>query len=130
MIAVDTNVLIRVVVDDPGQPQQVARARRQVKAAGRVFIPQVVQAELVWVLEDAFGASKPEIVGLLRHLLTNQAFVLQNEASFESALAQYETGSADFADYLILAEARSAGYPLITFDKRLQRAEGVQALAD
>lgn len=103
MIAVDTNVLIRVVVDDPGQLQQVARVRKQVRTSGRVFIPQVVQAELVWVLEEAFGASKPEIVGLLRHLLINQAFVLQNEASFESALAQYETGSADFADYLILA---------------------------
>jgi predicted nucleic-acid-binding protein len=89
-----------------------------------------VQAELVWVLEDAFGANKPEIVSLLRHLLANQAFVLQNEASFEGALAEYETGSADFADCLILAEARAASYPLVTFDKRLQRTKGVQKLAD
>lgn len=42
MIAVDTNVLVRVLADDPGQPQQVAAARALVSEAGRVFVPTVV----------------------------------------------------------------------------------------
>ena len=50
MIAVDTNILIRLIVNDPGQPEQVESARHQVKKEGAVFIPQVVQVETVWVL--------------------------------------------------------------------------------
>ncbi len=128
MIAVDTNVLVRVVVDDPDQPRQVARARNRVKRAGQVYVPQIVQAELVWVLEGAYGLDKGSVVAVLRHLLDNQAFTLQNESVFQAALSAYEAGSADFADYLILAESRGAGYPLVTFDKRLQKAEGVEAV--
>jgi predicted nucleic-acid-binding protein len=55
VIAVDTNVLVRVLVDDPGQKAQVAAARSQVKRAGQVWVAQIVQAETVWVLESAYG---------------------------------------------------------------------------
>lgn len=126
MIAVDTNVLVRVLVDDPGQKAQVAAARSRVKRAGRVWVPQIVQAETVWVLETAYGLDRTTILRVLKHLRSNQAYVLQSEEAFASALSEFTERRADFADYLILAECRAAGHALVTFDKRLREAPGTQ----
>ena len=62
MIAVDTNVLVRVLVDDPGQKAQVAAARSQAKRAGQVWVAQIVQAETVWVLESAYDLDRTTIL--------------------------------------------------------------------
>lgn len=51
MIAVDTSVLVRMVVDEPSQPAQVRAARRLAAGAGAVHVPLMV---LVWVLEILF----------------------------------------------------------------------------
>ncbi|WP_093065922.1 PIN domain-containing protein [Thiothrix caldifontis] len=53
MIAVDTNILVRVLTNDEESPAQTEQARALVKAVKRVFVPQVVQVEFVWVLEQA-----------------------------------------------------------------------------
>ena len=121
MIAVDTNVLVRVLVDDPGHPAQVRLARDRVKRAGKVYVPQIVQVETVWVLETAYAMAKRDVVDILDHLLQNSAYILQNENSFLQALSYYRDGPADFADYMVLAECRVANTGLITFDKNLGR---------
>ena len=125
MITVDTNVLVRVLVDDPGEGEQASTARDVLRRAGRVYLPQVVQAETVWVLESAYELQKTETVRVLEHILANQAYVLQEEGAFRDALENYRTGSADFADYLILAAAQVAQTELVTFDRRLARSAGV-----
>jgi predicted nucleic-acid-binding protein len=89
VIAVDTNVLVRILVDDRGQPTQVAAARSLASEAKQVFVPIVVQVELVWVLESGYRFDKPTVVEVLEHLETNHAFVLEDDATFRSALALY-----------------------------------------
>lgn len=126
MIAVDTNVLVRILVDDPEEIRQVQRARQLAAQAGELFVPQIVQAETVWVLTGAYGLDRSEITGVLEHLSTNQAFLLQSGNRFEEALALYREGAAGFADCLILAEARTESVELATFDRRLQRADGAR----
>lgn len=125
MIAVDTNVLVRVLVDDPKEKRQVQAARARVGRAGQVWIAQIVQVETVWVLETAYRLDKSAVIAVLDHLLGNRAFVLQHEEVFRHAYAAYKDDSADFADYLILGESEAAGHTLITFDRRLQRTAGV-----
>ena len=126
MIAVDTNVLVRALVDDPGAPRQTAAARAKLKRAGEVFVPQVVQAETVWVLEAAHELNKSQVISVLEHLAENSAFDLQGRAAFEAALAEYRDGTADFADYLILAESRARKAALLTFDKRILKAKDTE----
>jgi predicted nucleic-acid-binding protein len=128
MIAVDTNVLVRVLVDDPDQPAQVVAARTRVRRAAHIFIPQIVQVETVWVLESAYGFDKPTVIVVLDHLARNKAVTLQREDQFQRALAAFRTGRADFADYLIEAESMDADYRLVTFDRRLATAPGVTLL--
>jgi predicted nucleic-acid-binding protein len=81
VIPVETHVLVRVLADDPGEEEQVSAARDIVRRAGRVYVPQGVQAETVWVLESAYELPKAETVRVLEHLLANQAYVVQEAAA-------------------------------------------------
>lgn len=121
MIAIDTNIVIRLLVDDPGQMQQVKSARDHVSKEGEVFIPQIVQVETIWVLESSYKLPKKQILMILQHLDKNAAYKLQHLSSFMMAFNMYTTGNADFSDYLILAESRKQQVKLFTFDKKLQK---------
>ncbi len=121
MIAVDTSVLIRMLVDDPGQPDEVQAARELATRAEQVFITQVVQTEAVQVLHAAYHLGKKEIIRVLEHLLHNQALVLQGEACFMEALTAYKRNKADFSDCLIAAESKARCHVLFTFDERLAK---------
>ena len=48
MISADTNFLVRVLVDDPTSPAQCKRARQAVLDESGIYVPQVVQIELIW----------------------------------------------------------------------------------
>lgn len=124
MIAVDTNVLIRIFVDDPEEIAQTEAARGLAKAAQQVYVPQIVQVESVWVLETAYNFDKATILSVLEHLQTNHAFVLQRSDIFALALEQFRSSNTDFADCVILAESQKYGALLHTFDRRLSKLAG------
>lgn len=130
MYAVDTNVLVRILVTDDKEIQQVKQARQFAKQAKQLFIPQIVQVELVWVLESAYELSKMEIMDILQHLYTNEAFQLQNEAAFADALHFYQLHNADFSDCLILVESKCEKSEVITFDKKFSKLPGVRRLGE
>ena len=127
MIAVDTNVLIRILVDDPSETAQVKRARSLASRVGEIFVAQIVQAEMVWVLTGAYDLDRAEVIEVLEQLARNRAFRMQRERQFQEALILYRTGTADFADYLILSEARHESLELATFDRRLRRSDNTAA---
>ena len=54
MIAIDTNVLVRIVVQDSDQQAQAQQAQALIKKAGSAFIPQIVQVELVNTAKNNF----------------------------------------------------------------------------
>jgi len=126
VIAADTNLIVRILVDDPGQPEQVALARKIASEARQVFVTQIVVVELVWVLQAAYKFDKSTIVRLLEHLLHNSAFVLQGEDRFLEALGLFKKNTCGFSDCLIAAESQAADCTLITFDKKLSHLSGVE----
>ncbi|MDQ5908993.1 MAG: hypothetical protein QG599_1087 [Pseudomonadota bacterium] len=77
MIAIDTNVLVRVVVDDPDAPDQCQQARELLLTQGSAWITQIVLIETVWVLESAYGLSKAEIVNVLERICENPALEIE-----------------------------------------------------
>lgn len=129
MLAVDTNVLIRVLIDDPEGKAQSTAARNAVAAAGAVFVSQVVQIECVWVLQSVFGLGRKELARHLALLAANPAYALQNADSFVKALDHFAGAGGDFADCMILAEAGKAGCELLTFDRKLGKRAGVRLVA-
>ena len=124
MIAVDTNVLIRILVDDPGASLQMQAARALLANSEALYVPQIVQVETVWVLESAYGIDKPSICKILDHLLHHPQFQLQSVESFTSAVTLFRKHSADFSDCLILTESTTQQLQLYTFDKKLGRMKG------
>ena len=124
VLAVDTNVFVRILVDDPGAPKQCAAARKLAAESGSLYVPQVVQIEAVWVLERTYDVSKPVIIRTLGQIAENTACVLQRSKVFLQALEEYRTGRADFSDCVILAECRTEGVSLATFDRKLGKHEG------
>lgn len=128
MQAVDTNVLVRILVTDDQEIEQVRLARIFAKKAKNLFIPQIVQVELVWVLDVAYKLQKSEIIRILEHLEENEAFQLQHKDEFTEALKLFREKNVDFSDCLILVESKQKNCILLTFDKKLSRLPTVKLL--
>ncbi len=128
MIAVDTNVLVRMLINDPDAQFQVSLAKALLKQAKQVYVPKIVQIEIVWVMETAYGFNKLSVITLLKHLQQSPLFALQDENQFNVALVTFENHPADFSDYLILSGCLEENHEIYTFDKKFARLESVKLL--
>jgi predicted nucleic-acid-binding protein len=130
VIALDTNVVVRFLVED--EPRQAARARslvaRAVSAGEPVFIADIVWCETVWVLDSAYGFERAAIGAALRRLLSARGVAVRSFDRLGAALDAFERGRGDFADYLIREEARAEGCESVaTFDRALLKDDGFRA---
>lgn len=131
MIGVDTNVLIRLLVDDDPREAEAARALvATAKEDGEtILVIDPVLCELEWVLEAAYDATRKEIARAVQGLLDDDVFAFVDRVSVAEALAHYRQTSADLSDCLILVGARRAGArTTVTFDRRLRRVPGALVL--
>jgi predicted nucleic-acid-binding protein len=126
VLAVDTNVLVRVLVDDPDASDQCRAARQMVSEAGEISVSQIVQIETAWVLAGAYGLSRTTLREVLEKLAAHPAFHLQRQPIFISALQQFSDAHGDFANCMILAESLDAGCELATFDRKFARLPGTR----
>jgi predicted nucleic acid-binding protein len=80
MIGLDTNVLVRYLVqDDPGQSRKATQViAKQCTRDDPGFINRIVLCELVWVLESAYGYSKDTIVAVLEKLLRTSQLKIED----------------------------------------------------
>lgn len=129
MVAFDTNVLVRILAgDDPAQTKKAEQAFLTHTAGTGVFVSLVVLAEIGWVLSTAYGWDRATIHGRVSQLVRTRGVEVEELELVEEALAAYAAGKAEIADYLVLARARRAGGPLLTFDRKLGREPGVTLL--
>lgn len=122
MIALDTNVLVRFLVeDDKAQSAKVVRfVARAIAADEALFLSDVVICETVWVLVAAYRVPRAEIGATLRRLLMAAHLRFEDPDRLSRALEAFVAGKGDFADYVIREEARAAGCDRIaTFDRVL-----------
>ncbi|MEA3412578.1 MAG: type II toxin-antitoxin system VapC family toxin [Pseudomonadota bacterium] len=126
MIAVDTNVLLRLIVeDDEAQTRQAVRLLDRLDADGqRALVPTIVACEIVWVLRSAYRFGRERIATALGQLLAARQLVFELPDVTTRALRAYEAGRGDFADYVVRESARAAGCDtVVTFDRKLQGEE-------
>lgn len=126
MRAVDTNVLVRLVVgDDPEQ----ARAAERFTASG-AWASHLALAEAAWVLDAVYGRTAEQIAIAIDTLLNHKDLTLQDPDVVAAALEQFRQHPAlGFSDCLVLETARKSGHlPLGTFDRRLARLPGAERL--
>ena len=123
MRAVDTNVLVRLVVRDDSRQ---ATAAEEFIASG-AWVPHIALAEASWVLASVYELAPHAIATAIAMLLNHRDLSLQEPEAVAAALETYRRKpSLGFSDCLLLEVAKKAGHvPLGTFDRNLARLEAV-----
>ena len=127
MIALDTNLLVRYVVEDDARQSALAAAliHRAIANDEYLFVSDVVVCELVWVLSVAYQFGRAAIAALLRDVLRARHLQFAATDQLVRALDAYEAGRGDFADYLVREHAQRAECESVaTFDKVLLKERG------
>ena len=132
-IAIDTNVLVRLLVHD--DEVQFAAARRLVDAAAQAEEPVLIMLcallETEWVLRSRYKLDKQSIASAFAQLLESGDVEFEHEPTVEETLHLWsQQARADFADCLLVARATHLGRSrFVTFDvgaARLPRGELLQ----
>ena len=131
MKAVDTNVLVRFLVnDEPAQAEQVRQlfaAAEQQRAV--FFVPLLVLLETIWVLESAYQVPRSDLIDALSDLLLMPILQFEQRGAVQAMLAEAMTNRMDLPDVLIAQSARKSGCErILTFDKKAARSEAFELL--
>jgi predicted nucleic-acid-binding protein len=126
MRAVDTNLLVRLIVRDDAD--QVIAAEAFVSKGA--WVSHLVLAETLWVLDAVYNRSPAQIANAVGRMLNHKELTLQDAAVVALALDRFRSRpSLGFSDCLVLEIARKAGHlPLGTFDRNLARLDGTHRL--
>ena len=136
VIGLDTNVLLRWVVDDPliatQNDRQRALAIDLIENSGeRFFINQIVLAETIWVLRRKVKHENAVIAGLVERLLQMSDVVVQHATSVAAAVQVFRSSPGDFADHLIgTVNAAEGCRTTWTFDQAASRSPPCSLLDD
>jgi len=122
MIGLDTNVLVRYLVQD--DPAQAAQATREIEArqaeASSIYLTAIVLCETVWVLETAYGFGRSDVLAVLEKVLRTRQFAFEHKDLLWAALADLRAGKGDFSDYLLGRIGQIAGcIETVTLDRGL-----------
>lgn len=121
MIGIDTNVLVRYLVNDDENQAEVAATLIDSYEGQQnsIYINNIVICELVWVLSKGYKYSKESIGPLLREILSTTEFSFYDARLLLLCLFEYEKSKSDFADILISKLNNKAGCSTTyTFDQK------------
>ena len=117
-VALDTNLLVRLLTND--DPHQARRAADLIEASSACFVPITVVLELEWVLRGAYQLSRDAVLKGFEGLLSIGHVHVEQEELVLRALEWHRQG-LDFADALHLARSEGCS-ALMSFDRSLVRA--------
>ncbi len=127
MIGLDTNVLVRYLVQD--DPRQSARAARLLEsrctASEPGFVNRIVLCETVWVLKRAYGYERQVISDVIERLLQTAELEVEDAQLAWRALKSYRAQAVGFADALVAEiNLRKGCEGTASFDKRANKMDG------
>lgn len=132
MLALDTNILVRLLTnDDPVQAQRVQESLDVELAAGReCLVGHVVLCELVWVLMRLYGYTVLQCQQAMASLLGFAGFRFESMPTVLAAFKAWQREGGDWADHLIGAHMQALGCTaVLTLDKRASRQKTHRLLA-
>jgi predicted nucleic acid-binding protein len=117
---VDTNILVRHLTGDP--PAQARRATRFLEEADDLLLPDLILAEVAYVLESFYEVARAQVASTLRAILAFPAIRVVDAELLQRANEVYEVHRLDFADAYLVASAERTGVGAIaSFDRALDR---------
>lgn len=121
MIGIDTNVLVRYIIQDDEQQAKKANQfiETQLTKESPGIISKIVLCELTWVLSTAYAYPKIQIVEVIQQILITQEFLIEDSENAFKALQRYKNQSAGFADCLVAQTHKAMGAEYtVSFDKK------------
>ena len=121
MIGLDTNVLVRYIVEDDPAQAELSRLAIEDRCSDEApgFVSLMVLCELVWVLQRAYNCTRNQVGEVVMNLLLTETLLIEHHDIAWQAYHDYNEGIADYADCLISRLNRDAGCATtFTFDKK------------
>ena len=130
MIGLDTNVLVRYIMqDDTKQSPQATKLMESLDIDHPGFVSLVSVVELYWVLTSCYDLSGQQVKQALESLLRTKQIIVDRADQVLRALRVFDEGKADFADCLIERTASSAGCTeTMTFDVGAAKHAGMRLI--
>lgn len=131
MIGLDTNVLVRYIMQDDAK--QAAKATKLIEALDSDnpgYITMVSVVELYWVLTSCYQLSGQQVAQALEAMLRTKQFMVERADQVMRALRVFGEGQADFPDCLIERSAAGAGCDqTVTFDVKASKYAGMTLIS-
>ena len=138
MISIDSNVLLRYILED--DLEQFEKASKLIQKKNPVLITDAVLVETVWTLcGKRYNFNKDLICTLVHGLIADSDFVFENNQVIWTALRDYEESKPirkkelDFVDALICSKshyvANRKGHKFkgfYSFDKAVEQLKGAK----
>jgi predicted nucleic acid-binding protein len=122
---IDTHVLVRHLTGDP--PELAGRATRYLAAASELLLPDLILAEVAYVLESFYDAPRAQVARTLRSVLAFPAVRVVDSDLLHRAVEIYEVHRLDFADAYLVASAEQTGVGVVvSFDRAIDRITTVR----
>jgi predicted nucleic-acid-binding protein len=111
MIGIDTNVIVRYIVQD--DPIQAAAATKFIEQSCSTdqpgYINHIVLCELVWVLRRNYKLDKAKICQVIEQIMRTDRIVVEDIQLVWKTLEAFKESKADFADCLLGQRNLQAG---------------------
>ena len=122
MIGIDTNLLVRIIVDD--DHIQAHRAKKLIEQHTPVFVSTVVLCETFWILESRYKFTKKDLLQCIENILRSQQFDIEHRDAMWLAFSDFQHLNIGFSDCAIGAIGRIHGLEYIaTFDKKAAKSK-------
>ena len=118
MIIVDTNILLRYLLEDN---EELSPKAIEIMDNNEVFIPTEVIVEVSYVLKKVYNVEKGKIYEAIKLLLDMDDVKFQNKDTIELAFNIYSEKNLDIVDCMLFAYNKNENYDIKTFDKKLDR---------
>jgi predicted nucleic-acid-binding protein len=111
MIGIDTNVIVRYIVqDDEPQAKAATKLIEQTCSPDNPgYINHIVLCETVWVLRKNYKVGKAEICRIIEQIMRTDRLVVEDIQLVWRALQEFKSSKADFADCLLGQKNLAAG---------------------
>lgn len=120
----DANVLVRHLTGDP--PEQAERATRFLRDADELLLPDLILAEVAYVLESFYETPRAQVAATLRAVLAFPAIRVIDADLLQRAIELYDLLRLDFADAYLVASAERTGIGVVvSFDRGIDRATSI-----
>lgn len=118
---VDTNLIIRFITQDSKTHTELAEKIFKTSPPRSLLIPDLVFAEIIYVLLSVYELSKEEVIEIAEKILIFPKFTFENKSSLLKTLEIWRKNKISFVDAFLLAKQTLLKCKLHTFDKELAK---------